>query len=79
MESNLPNADVAWDLLDQATDKAITYLLDMRRQEGSFLLQDLRSRILNLEEFVSQILPLTSELTQRHRQNLLKRLQEAGL
>ena len=79
MESNLPNAEVAWDLLEQAADKAITDLLDMRRQEGSFLLQDLRSRILNLEEFVSQILPLTSELTQRHRQNLLKRLQEAGL
>ena len=79
MESNLPNAEVAWDLLEQAADKAITDLLDMRRQEGSFLLQDLRSRLLNLEEFVSQILPLTSELTQRHRQNLLKRLQQADL
>jgi uncharacterized protein (TIGR00255 family) len=79
MESDLPDPGAVESLLNHAVDTALDGLLKMRQTEGELLLVDLRQRIKHIGELVDKIRPLTSDLTQRHREILLKRLEEAGL
>ena len=79
MEADLPDPGAVESLLNHALDTALDGLLKMRQTEGELLLIDLRQRIKHIGELVDKIRPLTSDLTQRHREILLKRLEEAGL
>lgn len=71
--------EVVEELLQKGVAQALKDLLQMRAQEGKALFEDLSARRSNLKALTAEIRDLSPEMVSRHRENLLSRLEQAGL
>lgn len=75
----LPDWESAWATLAPALETAVTALGQMRREEGTCLAEDLRSRLDAYGEWVGEIRQLSEATVPAYKALLLQRLQKAGL
>ena len=75
----LPEAEDAWLFVEKALKESLSKLLDMRSTEGAHLKSDLESRLAILKGFLQQIAEQAPSVVKRHRENLIKRLDAAGI
>jgi uncharacterized protein (TIGR00255 family) len=68
-----------WPAVEKALKRALVGLLKMRQREGAHLAQDLAQRILIMRRGVTQIQKHAPEVAERYRQQLLERIEGAGL
>ncbi len=73
------SAEEAWEAIEPALQQALQAFLQLRAQEGSNLRQDLLSRIAALHIYREDIIARSTGVAQRHKEVLLKRLEESGL
>ena len=76
-EADIP-VETAWETAEPAIHEALSAFLTLRAQEGENLRQDLLSRIATLRSFRQDIVERASGVTLRHRDILMKRLEESG-
>lgn len=77
-EADIP-PEAAWEAAQPALHEALSAFLTLRAQEGAKLKADLLTRISTLRGLREEIIARASGVTQRHREALMKRLEEAGL
>lgn len=77
-ENDLPIDDVETAVIP-AVQEALQAFLTLRAQEGANMKQDLLSRIGTLRQFRAGLMQRASGVALRHRETLLKRLEESGL
>lgn len=71
--------DTAWEALEPLVAQALQTFLTMRAQEGANLRRDLLARIETLHGFRQDIIARAAGVAERHRDTLLRRLEESGL
>lgn len=77
-ETDIPPSAV-WEAAQPPLQEALAAFLTLRAQEGAKLKADLLARIATLRGLREEIIARASGVTQRHRETLMKRLEEAGL
>ncbi len=75
----LPDPEDAWPFVEKALKESLSKLLEMRSTEGAHLKSDLESRLATLKGFLQQIAEQAPSVVQRYRENLIKRLDSAGI
>lgn len=65
-----------WNLVQIATEKALTNLMEMRTQEGGQLKKDLKSRIGSIDDMLDEILTITNGRSQEVRAKLHERIKQ---
>lgn len=75
----LPEPEDAWPFVQKALKESLSKLLEMRSTEGAHLKSDLESRLTSLKSFLQQISGKAPSVVERHRENLIKRLDSAGI
>ncbi len=75
----LPEPEDAWPFVQKALKESLSKLLEMRSTEGAHLKSDLESRLAALKSFLQQISEQAPSVVKRHRDNLIKRLDSAGI
>ncbi len=75
----LPEPEDAWPFVQKALKESLSKLLEMRSTEGAHLKSDLESRLTALKSFLQQISEQAPSVVKRHRDNLIKRLDSAGI
>jgi len=75
----LPEPEDAWPFVQKALKESLSKLLEMRSTEGAHLKSDLESRLAALKSFLQQISEQAPSVVKRHRENLIKRLDSAGI
>ncbi|GAA5483753.1 YicC/YloC family endoribonuclease [Haloferula sargassicola] len=73
------NPDFAWTAIEPALEVALEQLLEMRGNEGRHLADDLSARLATLQELRAAIAELAPARPARYREQLAKRMAEAGL
>jgi uncharacterized protein (TIGR00255 family) len=73
------SAETAWGPIEKALEVAIEQVLDMRKNEGDDLARDLSTRLDLLEKTAAAIAALAPGRPERYREQLFKRLRDAGL
>ncbi len=77
--SNLPESEEAWPLVKSALNEALQEVNSMRQQEGAALNTDLSQRHEKLIHLLESIRRDSKGEVARYRENLFKRLRQAGL
>jgi len=77
--SLLPEAEEAWPLVKTALNEALREVLSMRQKEGAALKTDLAMHHENLVHLLESIRQDSKGEVARYRENLFKRLRQAGL
>lgn len=75
----LPSAETAQPALLAIIDEALSSFATMRAREGAALLADLTARVTLLRQFFASIAERAPQVTAVYRENLLRRLRDAGL
>ena len=75
----LPEPEDAWPFVQKALKESLSKLLEMRSTEGAHLKSDLESRLTSLKSFLQQISEQAPSVVERHRENLIKRLDSADI
>jgi len=75
----LPEPEDAWPFVQKALKESLSKLLEMRSTEGAHLKSDLESRLTALKSFLQQISEQAPSVVEKHRENLIKRLDSAGI
>ena len=75
----LPDPEDAWPFLEEALKESLSELLEMRSTEGAHLKSDLESRLTTLKGFLQTISEQSPNVVKRYRDNLMKRLDGAGI
>ena len=75
----LPDPEDAWPFLEEALKESLSELLEMRSTEGAHLKSDLESRLTTLKGFLQKISEQSPNVVKRYRDNLMKRLDGAGI
>ena len=75
----LPEPEDAWPFVEKALKASLSKLLEMRSTEGAQLKSDLESRLATLKGLLKQISKLAPSVVKRYRDNLIKRLDSAGI
>lgn len=73
------DAETAWPAIERALEVAIEQVLAMRHAEGEDLGRDLFTRLVQLEKTAASIGTLAPGRPERYKEQLLKRLRDAGL
>ena len=73
------SAETAWGPIEKALEVAIEQVLVMRKNEGDDLARDLSTRLDLLEKTAAAIAALAPGRPERYREQLFKRLRDAGL
>lgn len=73
------SAETAWGPIEKALEVAIEQVLEMRKNEGDDLAHDLSTRLDLLEKTAAAIAALAPGRPERYREQLFKRLRDAGL
>jgi uncharacterized protein (TIGR00255 family) len=68
-----------WPVLEEALGKALDELVAMEAREGEHLKEDLQARVATLAGEVEAVEKRAPEVVKQHRENLMKRLEDAGL
>lgn len=77
-EADIP-AETAWQVAEPTLHEALQAFLTLRAQEGANLRRDLLSRLGTLHRYREQVAERAAGVALRHRETLLKRLEESGL
>ncbi|MEC8906932.1 MAG: YicC/YloC family endoribonuclease, partial [Verrucomicrobiota bacterium] len=75
----LPEPEDVWPFVEKALKESLSKLLEMRSTEGAHLKSDLESRLAILKGFLQQIAEQAPSVVKRYRENLMKRLDAAGI
>jgi uncharacterized protein (TIGR00255 family) len=75
----LPDPEDAWPFLEDALKESLSELLEMRSTEGAHLKSDLESRLTKLKGFLQKISEQSPNVVKKYRDNLIKRLDGAGI
>ncbi|MEE3176709.1 MAG: YicC/YloC family endoribonuclease [Verrucomicrobiota bacterium] len=75
----LPEPEDVWPFVEKALKESLSKLLEMRSTEGAHLKSDLETRLAILKGFLQQIAEQAPSVVKRHRENLIKRLDAAGI
>ena len=73
------DAEAIWPAVAKALKKALQAMLRMREREGGALLRDLKSRVAVIRAGVARVAKRAPEVATRYRDQLLKRIQSAGI
>ena len=65
-----------WQAISQAADRAMDQLIEFRIREGKILEADLRSRVVNIHQYLSQVEPYEKERVPAIRERILSKLEE---
>jgi uncharacterized protein (TIGR00255 family) len=68
-----------WPAVQKALQKALAGLLRMRRREGAHLAEDLAQRVAAMRKSVAQVRRHAPTVARRYRQQLVERIEAAGL
>ncbi len=81
LQSNEEMADAEdfWPSVESALKKALAMLVKMREREGSHLQKDLMQRIAIMQKSVARVKKEAPLVQQRYREQLLERIQHAGI
>ncbi|MEO7166566.1 MAG: YicC/YloC family endoribonuclease [Chthoniobacterales bacterium] len=69
----------AWPALEEALDAALGELIKMRTREGKHLAKDLIHRLKIVRQSLKEVRKLHPAVAEKYRENLLERIQKAGL
>jgi uncharacterized protein (TIGR00255 family) len=75
----LGDAENFWPAVANALEQALATLVKMRQREGAHLARDLSTRIVIMRKSAAQIQKHAPQVQKRYREQLLQRLQTAGL
>jgi len=75
----LPEPEDAWPFVEEALKESLFKLLEMRSTEGAHLKSDMESRLATLKGLLQQISEQAPSVVKRYRDNLMKRLDAAGI
>lgn len=78
-EASVLPVEVVERLLMKCTDAALEELVSMRENEGAALREDLGNRSIVMRNTLNEVRKLAPEMVKKHRENLLGRLEQAGL
>lgn len=78
-DEELADAEDLWPAVEKAIKQALAALLKMRSREGENLAKDLRTRINIMRECTERVQKQSPLSTERYRQHLIERIQNAGL
>ena len=78
-DEQIVEAEDFWPAVEQSLKKALSGLVKMRGREGAHLARDLAGRIAVMRKAVAQIQKHAPGVAQRYRQQLIERIQSAGL
>ncbi len=73
------DAEEFWPAMEKALQQALATLLKMREREGAHLAKDLASRVTAMRKSAAQIRKQAPQVQQRYREQLLQRIQSAGV
>lgn len=81
IESGLEAADAEdfWPATEKALNEALATMVKMREREGQHLAKDLTARINTMRKAVARVQKQAPEVQKRYREQLLERIQAAGL
>ena len=78
-DEELVEAEKIWPVIEQALKPALTALVKMREREGAHLARDLAARIALMRKAVGKIQKQAPQTVENYRQQLLGRIQSAGI
>ena len=78
-DEEMADAEDFWPAVNKALENALATLLKMREREGAHLADDLESRIALMRKTATQIQKQCPEVQKRYREQLIKRIQSAGV
>ena len=78
-DEELAGTEDLWPAVEKALTQALTALVKMREREGAQLAKDLSSRIAVMQAAVGKIQKQAPKTAENYRQNLLERIQAAGI
>jgi uncharacterized protein (TIGR00255 family) len=78
-DEELVNAESIWPIVEKALKQALAALVKMREREGAHLAQDLTTRIGVMCQSAGRIQKQAPRTAERYRQQLVERIQSAGL
>jgi uncharacterized protein (TIGR00255 family) len=78
-DEEMADAEDFWPAVNKALESALTTLLKMREREGAHLAEDLESRIALMRKSATQIQKRCPEVQKRYREQLIQRIQSAGV
>jgi uncharacterized protein (TIGR00255 family) len=77
--ASISEADELWPATAKALKQALQMMIKMREREGSFLARDLKARVQLMRQGVARVAKCAPGVAERYREQLLKRIQAAGL
>ena len=78
-DDDVADAEDFWPAVEKALQQALATLLKMREREGAHLAKDLTSRVTAMRKSTAQIRKQAPQVQQRYREQLLQRIQSAGV
>jgi uncharacterized protein (TIGR00255 family) len=78
-DEELVNAESIWPVVEKALKEALAALVKMREREGTHLAQDLTARMGVMRQSAARIRKQAPQTAERYRQQLVERIQGAGL
>ena len=78
-DEEFADAEEFWPAVKTALEKALAMLLKMRTREGAHLAKDLATRIETMQRAAAKIQKQAPKVAERYRQQLITRIQQAGL
>ena len=78
-DDELGDAESFWPAVEQALRPALAALIKMREREGAHLRKDLSGRVAVMRKAVARVQKQAPQVQQRYREQLVQRIQTAGL
>jgi len=78
-DEEMADAEDFWPVVEKSLQQAIATLLKMREREGAHLARDLAARVKIMRKSTAQIQKQSPEVQKRYREQLLLRIQNAGV
>ena len=78
-DEEMADAEDFWPVVEKSLQRALATLLKMREREGAHLARDLAARVKIMRKSTAQIQKQSPEVQKRYREQLLLRIQNAGV
>jgi uncharacterized protein (TIGR00255 family) len=78
-DEDVADAEDFWPAVEKSLQQALATLLKMREREGAHLARDLAARVKIMRKATAQIQKQSPEVQKRYRDQLLQRIQSAGV
>jgi uncharacterized protein (TIGR00255 family) len=78
-DEDTADAEDFWPAVEKALQKALATLLKMREREGAHLAKDLITRVNIMRKSAAQVQKQSPEVQKRYREQLIQRIQSAGV